>query len=178
VDVFNFQSLSSIHERRHRLYPFFCLPQINPCGVSDAYTMPNPTLILVPGSFARADLYDTFVEKMKPNGLEFEVVDLPSTMNRSPEAPATVADDAAAIQAVASKYIEQGKEVHIHTHSYGGIPGTESIKGISKSAREARGLKGGVCRIVYTTALAVPVGVGLKDGMGDHFPDFITVQVR
>lgn len=140
--------------------------------------MSKPALILVPGSFAKAELYDSFVEKMKPHGLDFEVIDLPSTFDRSPEPPATVAVDAAAIQAVASKYIEQGKEVHIHTHSYGGIPGTESIKGISKSAREARGLKGGISRIVYTTSLALPVGVCLKDGMGDNFPDFITVHVR
>lgn len=140
--------------------------------------MSNPALVFVPGAFARASLYASFVEKLKPYGFEVEVVDLPSTIDRAPEPPATVADDAAAIRAVASKYIEQGKDVHIHTHSYGGIPGTESIKGISKSDREASGLKGGVSRIVYTTSLALPVGASLKAGMGENLPDFLTVHVR
>lgn len=140
--------------------------------------MSKPVLVFVPGAFARASLYHSFVEKLKPHGFEVEVVDLPSTIDRTPEPPATVADDAAAIRAVACKYIEQGKDVHIHTHSYGGIPGTESIKGISKSGRQASGLKGGVSRIVYTTSLAVPVGASLKAGMGENLPDFLTVHVR
>lgn len=140
--------------------------------------MSKPVLVFVPGAFARAFMYHDFVEELKPYGYEVEVVDLPSTIDRSPEPPATVQDDAVAIRAVASKYIEQGKDVHIHTHSYGGIPGTESIKDISKKSREAKGLKGGVSRIVYTTALALPVGVALRAGMGDSFPDFLTVHVR
>jgi hypothetical protein len=140
--------------------------------------MAKPVLVFVPGAFARAFMYHDFVEELKSYGYEVEVVDLPSTIDRSPEPPATVQDDAVAIQAIASKYIEQGKEVHLHTHSYGGIPGTESIKDISKKSREAKGLKGGVTRIVYTTALALPVGVALRAGMGDTFPDFLTVHVR
>lgn len=123
-------------------------------------------------------MYHDFVENLKLDGYEAEVVDLPSTIDRSPQPPATVQDDAAAIQAVASKYIEQGKYVHIHTHSYGGIPGTESIKDISQKAREANNLKGGVSRIVYTTSLVLPVGVALRAGMGESFPDFLTVHVR
>lgn len=123
-------------------------------------------------------MYHDFVENLKLDGYEVEVVDLPSTIDRSPQPPATVQDDAVAVQDVTSKYIEQGKYVHIHTHSYGGIPGTESIKDISQKAREAKNLKGGVSRIVYTTSLVLPVGVALRAGMGESFPDFLTVHVR
>lgn len=43
-------------------------------------------------------------------------------------------------------------------HSYGGIPATEALKGVTKAEREKEGKKGGVVRIGYLTCLVAEVG--------------------
>jgi len=49
--------------------------------------------------------------------------------------------------------------VVIIAHSYGGVPASESLKGLSKIERAKEGKSGGVVRIGYLTALVPGVGV-------------------
>jgi pimeloyl-ACP methyl ester carboxylesterase len=139
--------------------------------------MSKPVIVLVPGSFAKAYFYSGVADKLSEYGYETDTVELPSCGRRDPAPAATMADDAAAIQSVTRKYIDQGKTVLVCTHSYGGIPGTESIKGLATTTRKSNGLKGGVSRIVYVTSVVVPVGQSIKDGMGDNLPDYLIVDV-
>ena len=44
--------------------------------------------------------------------------------------------------------ISEEKDVVLVTHSYTGIPGAEAPKELGKKEREAKGLKGGVVRLV------------------------------
>lgn len=44
------------------------------------------------------------------------------------------------------------------SHSYGGIPTTESTKGASKIERESQGKKGGIVHIGYMTSIVPAVG--------------------
>ena len=73
--------------------------------------MSMPTLVFVPGSFSRPYFYFPVTGKLGEKGYEIEVVDLPSCGRRDPAPAATMAEDAAAIQAVLLKFIDQGKTV-------------------------------------------------------------------
>lgn len=82
-----------------------------------------------------------------------------------------MADDAAYVQSITSKLADEGKDILVLTHSYGGIPGTESVKGLSKADREKEGKKGGVVRLLYMTSIVPPVGGCLQTVMeGDNAP--------
>ena len=79
------------------------------------------------------------------------------TVGKKPGLP-SVADDAAAIKQTVNKFADEGKDVVLIAHSYGGTPTSESIKGVSKVEREKEGKKGGVVRVAYMTALVPAVG--------------------
>ena len=139
--------------------------------------MSTPTLVIVPGSFGPAKLYDLFVESLTRQGIPSEVVELPSVGRKQGVPPKNMSDDANEIIKVASKLLDEGKEVAIMTHSYGAIPGTQSLKGLSTKARQAEGLKGGVDKIIYLASVVVEVGVSNLDLFGDNLPDSIKIEV-
>lgn len=119
----------------------------------------KPTLVLVPGSFTPATGYDPLAEAFAAKGYSIKVLDL-RTVGKKPGTPPTMYDDAAYINSEVAKLADEGKEVVLVAHSYGGIPTSESLKGVSKEAREKEGKKGGVVRVAYLTALVPEVGTG------------------
>jgi pimeloyl-ACP methyl ester carboxylesterase len=104
-------------------------------------------------------------------------VDLPSVGGPTDQAAATMADDAVAVQQVVSKLADQGRDIVLVSHSYGGIPATEGAHGLSRKDREASGKKGGITGLVYVTALLVGPGQSLGDVMGSAIPDYVQVNV-
>ncbi|RBA18001.1 hypothetical protein FPRO05_11019 [Fusarium proliferatum] len=111
--------------------------------------MATPTVVIVPGSFAPSKHYRVFTESLERHGIDSRVIDTPSVGKRGNLPPATMSDDADEITNVVSKLLGEGKEVILMTHSYGGIPGTQSLSKLSRKAREAGGKQGGVDKIIY-----------------------------
>ena len=138
--------------------------------------MENTILVIVPGSFAPANLYDGFVESLNRQNVKAVVISTPSVGRK--EVPATMSDDVEEVTNVVSKLLDEGKQVVLMTHSYGGIPGTESLKNISRKARESRGKDGGVERIIYLTSVVLQPGTSNFDAFSAGFPDFLTVEVN
>jgi pimeloyl-ACP methyl ester carboxylesterase len=139
-------------------------------------TNSQPVLVFVPGSFAPVKLYSDFAESLTRSDIRFEMIDTPSVGRREGLPPQTMSDDVAAIIKVVTEQLDQGNEVVLMTHSYGGIPGTQSLKDLSRVAREAKGLKGGVDKIIYLTSVVPPVGVANLEIFGDNIPDHLTIN--
>ena len=101
---------------------------------------------------------------------------LPSVSGKT---AATMADDAQAIQAVTSKVADEGKDVVLILHSYGGVPGTESAHGVTKKELEALGKKGGVVALLYVTAFLVGAGKSLWSTMGESagISDYVKAEI-
>jgi len=117
----------------------------------------NPAIVIVPGSFSMVSLYDKVVTAIKAAGFDtVEVVDLASTGKKDP--PATLQDDVNAIRAVVEGLADQGKDVILVPHSYGGVPTSQSIEQISKEHRAKAGKKGGVVHLLYITSIAPALG--------------------
>lgn len=136
----------------------------------------KPTLLIVPASFSPPDLYNIAVPKLNALGYEVLIVATPS-VGRKEVAP-TMLDDAAAIHTQLEQLTDQGKDIVLIAHSYGGIPTSESVKGYSKEARTKAGNKGGVIRILYTTCLVTREGQSASDLLGNAPPlDFIKIDV-
>ncbi|KAK5553546.1 hypothetical protein LTR46_008521 [Exophiala xenobiotica] len=133
----------------------------------------KPTVVIVPGSFSPAYFYDVVVDKLRENGFETIVDNLPSASRSPPEPAATMADDAAFFHDIVEKLADQGKDVVLVTHSYGGVVGTEASKGLSKSERTEAGKYGGLVRLVYLTSVVPTPGNSLGDLMGTLLPTYI-----
>ena len=137
---------------------------------------PKTALLLAPASFTPPATYDIAVDKLKAQGYEVHVVNMPSVSRKEPTPD--MHDDSAAIGAELDKLVEQGKDILVISHSYSGIPVSEGVKGFSKEIRAEKGKKGGVIGILYTTALVVKEGQSAADLLGQGPPaNFIKVDV-
>lgn len=127
--------------------------------------MSKPSILLIPGSFSGPDAYDPVFEAVREKGYEIRGLHLPTVGLRKregrPGEPPTMYDDAVFIRREVEKLADEGKDVILISHSYGGVPTTESTKGASKAERESQGKKGGVVHIAYMTSVVPAVGESL-----------------
>lgn len=89
-------------------------------------------------------------------------------------------DDVAAIRESMESPLNDGKEILVVCHSYGGIPGSAAVEGYQLHERRDRGLKGGVKDIVYVASFALPArGLSLRTAIGGTYGPFMdrTVSV-
>lgn len=94
--------------------------------------------------------------------------------------PIGLAEDAQCIRDELKKLVEvEQKDVIVVAHSYGGIVTTQAVDAeFSKKAREAKGLAGGVIRLVFMCAFLLPLGDSLGSAFGGSFPPFIPIDVN
>lgn len=137
----------------------------------------KPTIILVHGAWHYKECYSDVVPKLEALG--FPVVTLDNPSAGDPLAPGlTWQDDMKAIHKIMLPLLDEGKEIFIATHSYGGIPGCASIEGNSIVERAEEGKKGGVKGIIFMSAFAVPArGMTLKQLFGGAYPPWVEVKV-
>ena len=126
----------------------------------------KPSIVIIPGSFSGASMYYELVDQVQQLGCEVFVNNLPSASRNPPEEPASLHDDAVFFRGIIQTYADQGKDVLVLGHSYGGVVATECAEGIDKASRTSRGLCGGVVRIAYLAAVVPALGVSTKDGLG------------
>ncbi|KAK7719673.1 hypothetical protein SLS64_001852 [Diaporthe eres] len=119
--------------------------------------MSKPSILIVPGSFTPGHVYENVMEKVAARGYDIRALQMPSVRleTESPTArkPSSMYDDAAFVASQAAALADDGKDVIIISHSYGGVPATECVKGLAKDARQKLGKQGGIVRLAYMTAL-------------------------
>lgn len=119
--------------------------------------MPNsPAVVIVPGAWHCPKHYQHLINQLAKVNYTAIGVTLPS-VNSSPPL-ASWDQDAQAVRQVIMENLDAGKDVIAVAHSFGGIAMSEAVKGLGKEARENRGFKGGVPRLVYMCAMALPKG--------------------
>ncbi|CCT64801.1 uncharacterized protein FFUJ_03945 [Fusarium fujikuroi IMI 58289] len=136
----------------------------------------TPHVVIVPASFAPPSLYSKLVQSLAQYALETTVVDLPSVGFRDTLPAASMEEDAGYIETVTTKLADEGYEIILVMHSYGGICGTESTAGASKKEREAAGKQGGIVQLVYISSPVPKIGGSVKTMMGDNMPHFMTAE--
>jgi hypothetical protein len=119
--------------------------------------MAKPTILIVPGGFTLPELYNDVVNRVSSEGYAIQALHLPSVGYKT-NVPGTMEDDAAFIASEISKHANEGKDVVLIAHSYGGLPATESTKGLSRAERQRQGKSGGLVRVAYISCLILPVG--------------------
>ena len=88
-------------------------------------------------------------------------------------------DNAEFIRAETTKLVEDGKDVIVVMHSYGGVVGTKAIyEDLSKQPRQLKGLSGGVTGLLYICAFVLPVGASLGTAFDGQLPPFIKTEVH
>lgn len=130
------------------------------------------TIVLVPGSFAPASMYDSFTKKVRDSGIDIRVVPTRTVGRWEGKPPGTVEDDVKQIEEVVNGVLNEGKEVVLVAHSYGGIPSSESLKTLAAKNRGGKGVQ----KMVYLASVLLPLGVSNFELFG-QMPPFVTQGV-
>lgn len=117
-------------------------------------------------------MWDAVLDKLHSAGYDALTVEL-QTVSPPSTAPAkTMADDAAHIHGVIEALANDGKDVLMVVHSYGGIPGTQAVQSLTQIERKEQGKDGGIVGLVYVSSLLINAG----ETSDDSFAEFSQPQ--
>ncbi|KAI1262792.1 Alpha/beta hydrolase fold-1 [Xylariaceae sp. FL1019] len=125
-----------------------------------------PTILFVCGAWHEPWCFDLVRQSLADRGFESEAPALPTVGTRDPNLG--LQDDAQAIRTDLEKLIDDGKEVILVAHSYGGIVASNSVEGLNVKTRASQGLKGGVSMIVFLCAFTIPAGATVRSSLGGN----------
>lgn len=131
---------------------------------------PRPVIIFVPGAFSRPSDYDLVSGPLREAGYEVHVVHHPSSPDVLVNPTPSMYDDADNIHRLAETLADEGKDVVIVMHSYGGLPGTQACEGLSRPERLRASKPGGVVRLLYVGAAIAPVGSSMAGVLRTGMP--------
>ena len=136
----------------------------------------QPTIVFAPGAWHTPDCFDLAREALHDRGWATEAVAYPSVGAEPPNKG--LQDDAAAVRAVLQHLADEGKQIVLVVHSYGGLVGAEAVQGLGQRQRAEKGLKGGVVMLVYLAAFVTPAGKSIKKMLGGQFLPWMRFEVR
>lgn len=139
-----------------------------------------PTIAIIPGAFHTPSHFSSLCAQLKKAGYDTASVQVPSVdpPTAAAAAVATPSNDALFIREklLLPLIEEEGKDVVLLMHSYGGIPGSGSAVGLSKKERErereVRGekekKKGGLVGLVFVTAYVAREGQTVRKDLASQ----------
>ena len=134
---------------------------------------PSPSVLIVPGAWHQIEAYQSFISHLHDAGYAVSFVRLPSFDTDKPRETSCSVDAEAVRVQILDLIDKEAKDVLVVAHSYGGVPASGAISGLSKVARLKEGRKGGVIGIVYITAFVALEGTCVLDILGGEWPPFI-----
>lgn len=137
----------------------------------------KPTVVFSIGAWLKPDTFDAIRAKLTERRIQSEAPAHPSIGAEPPNK--TLADDVASLRSVLTRLIEEeGKDVVLVGHSYGGVVASGAAEGFAKADRKAAGQEGGVALVAYMAAFALDKGQSLLDMLGGQYLPWMEVEVR
>lgn len=157
----------------------FAISSHSTCSVDISKPMTTgnaqPVFVLAPGAWHTPDCYDVVRDKLNALGWETRGVTYPSVGAEPPNKGAF--DDAAAVRAEVQTLVDQGRQVILVGHSYGGFVISEASKDLGYKQRKADGKEGGIVLLIFLSAFVVPKGLSLLKMLGGNPLPWMDVQV-
>lgn len=119
----------------------------------------KPSVILVHGSWHTNEYFGPLRSLLEAKGYPTTAPLLPTT-GGTPGKDG-LHEDAAVVRAEINRLVDQGKDVILVMHSYGGLVGSQAVEGLGKASRKQHGLPGGVIHMAFIAAFLLPEGSSL-----------------
>ena len=120
-------------------------------------TYSKAVVVFVPGAWHSPLQYSSLLECLNHEGFITISERNPSCDCTNPDDTST-ASDAAAIRKIILSQVDNGHEVVVVMHSYGGCPGAAAAQGLSKRERQIAGKPGGVIGLIFLCAFIASEG--------------------
>ncbi|KUJ13786.1 alpha/beta-hydrolase [Mollisia scopiformis] len=136
-----------------------------------------PLIVLVHGAWHRPNSFKKLQVELERQGYEVLCPALVTMSKTKENAGATHLDDVALIHELLRPHLDQGREVVIVGHSYGGVPSVVSCEGNTVDERAAQGKKGGIRAIVFIAAIVLPArGLKILTAEGADWGDWLVLN--
>lgn len=109
-------------------------------------TETKPTILFVPGAWHSPEGFNVVRSQLKTLGYPTDAVTHASIGEEPPVK--SLADDAAILRAAIQKLADEGKQIVVVVHSYGGVVGSCAVEGLGWSQRKSVGKTGGIIQYV------------------------------
>lgn len=136
----------------------------------------NPIFVFVPGAWHTPDTFDTVRDLLEKRGFETDAVPTPSVGASPPDKGLHA--DIEYTKAVLQRLVDQGRQVVLVNHSYGGMVGASAVQNLGYAQRSKSGLPGGVIMVVWFAAFVTPKDKSALDMLGGNLLPWMLVKVR
>ena len=123
--------------------------------------MTKPTIVAVHGAWHGPECWRPLAKVLQSHGYNVRAVALPSVVDEGSQPPEDPRDDIAAVREAILAVLEEGSDVLVVPHSYGGIPTTSAVKGLDKESRQADGKQTSVVGLAPISAFIAREGEDL-----------------
>ncbi|KAJ5520831.1 hypothetical protein N7463_001284 [Penicillium fimorum] len=134
------------------------------------------TILFVPGSWITPAFYQPFIHALTDASYEVHYAGYPSLDPEDPLVDNCQADTDAVSDILQSLVEDEGKDVLVFMHSYGGMPGSAAASGLAKWQRAQEGKTGGVIGLLFLGAFVVAEGLSCADLQGGNLPPWILLD--
>lgn len=137
----------------------------------------KPVFVIVPGSGIQPAHYALLMYLLMESGYGVLSAMLPSCGTGK---EVTIEDDADYIRnrMVLPVIDDQERDVIMLAHSYGGLPASAAVAGLSKEDRAKAGKSSSVLGQIYVASLICGEGSNLFDAFGGQFPPHVRLNVQ
>lgn len=142
-----------------------------------------PTMVVVQGAVQPVEAYAPLHQALESLGYTVVHPVYPTLYepDESKRGTKTLYDDAASVRNVITRLVkDDGRDVFVVCHSYGGLVASESIpEELTRKWRQSHGsARGGVSHIFFMCAAVLPKGESIVSSMGVHQIAGFTVSSR
>lgn len=136
----------------------------------------TPIYVFVPGAWHTPDTFDGIRALLSKRRHDSEAIALPSVGAAEPT-KSGLHDDIAHTNGVLRAMAEQGRQIVVVTHSYGGMVGAGAVEGLGYAQRSKAGQPGGVIMMVWLAAFVTPKGKSVIDMLGGNWLPWMLLSV-
>lgn len=137
--------------------------------------MTAPTFIFSLGAWVVPAVFDATRSRLEALGFPSDCPAHPSIGAEPPTK--TLADDVSSLRGVLSAFSDEGRDLVVVAHSYGGVVASSAVEGLSKAVRTQAGKPGGVVKVIYLAAFALDRGQSLLGMLGGNYLPWMKVEV-
>ncbi|KAK4935204.1 hypothetical protein LTR10_023704 [Elasticomyces elasticus] len=134
----------------------------------------KPVIYMLHGAWHSPAYFVTVKSKIESEGYTMMCPQVPTSGAVPPTK--TLYEDANFVRGEMERLIEQGQDVVLVMHSYGGVVGTQAAAGLGKAERQKKGQKGGIVHLFYACAFIVALEQSLCDPLGGKLAPWIKVE--